>query len=219
MQSLHGLSLEQTEYLVRDRLSWMRFCRLGPEDAVPDAKRSGLPRGADRGRSSGGAVQSSRPGDQYGGVSAAWRSDRRCDACGGATQAQHGWREGADQGGQVGGRDLARQARQGASEGRGRPLDDQAVEDETRADGAAQVDIAIPVYGYKSHLSNDRAHGLIRRQLTTDSAQHDGARLREGLIDRTNTARDVWADSAYRAAENEELSAAPACLTRTRFGC
>ena len=28
LQSLHGLSLEQTEYLVRDRLSWMRFCRL-----------------------------------------------------------------------------------------------------------------------------------------------------------------------------------------------
>ena len=29
--------LEQTEYLVRDRLSWMRFCGLGPEDRVPDA--------------------------------------------------------------------------------------------------------------------------------------------------------------------------------------
>ena len=37
LQSLHGLSLEQTEFLVRDRLSWMRFCRLGPEDRVPDA--------------------------------------------------------------------------------------------------------------------------------------------------------------------------------------
>jgi IS5 family transposase len=29
--------LAQTEYLVADRLSWMRFCRLGPSDAVPDA--------------------------------------------------------------------------------------------------------------------------------------------------------------------------------------
>lgn len=37
LQSLHGLSLEQTEYLVRDRLSWMRFCQLGPGDRVPDA--------------------------------------------------------------------------------------------------------------------------------------------------------------------------------------
>ncbi|MBK1696668.1 transposase [Rhodovibrio salinarum] len=26
LQALHGLSLDQTAYLVRDRLSWMRFC-------------------------------------------------------------------------------------------------------------------------------------------------------------------------------------------------
>ena len=38
LQSLHGLSLEQTGCLVRDRLSWMRFCQRGPEDRVPDAK-------------------------------------------------------------------------------------------------------------------------------------------------------------------------------------
>jgi len=37
LQAMHGLSLHQTEYLVRDRLSWMRFCGLGPGDAVPDA--------------------------------------------------------------------------------------------------------------------------------------------------------------------------------------
>jgi len=37
LQAMHGLSLQQTEYLVRDRLSWMRFCGLGPGDAVPDA--------------------------------------------------------------------------------------------------------------------------------------------------------------------------------------
>ena len=37
LQAMQGLSLEQTEYLVSDRLSWMRFCGLGPGDAVPDA--------------------------------------------------------------------------------------------------------------------------------------------------------------------------------------
>jgi hypothetical protein len=36
-QAMEGLSLAQTEYLVADRLSWMRFCGLGPGDAVPDA--------------------------------------------------------------------------------------------------------------------------------------------------------------------------------------
>ena len=29
-QSLHGFSLERTAYMVRERLSWMRFCCLGP---------------------------------------------------------------------------------------------------------------------------------------------------------------------------------------------
>ena len=37
LQAMHGLSLAQTEYLVADRLSWMRFRGLGPGDAVPDA--------------------------------------------------------------------------------------------------------------------------------------------------------------------------------------
>ena len=37
LQALHGLSLDQTEYLLRDRLRWMLFCGLGPDDRVPDA--------------------------------------------------------------------------------------------------------------------------------------------------------------------------------------
>ena len=45
--------------------------------------------------------------------------------------------------------------------------------------------------------------GLIRRMQVTDAAAHDGARLREGLIDPANTASDVWADTAYRSAANE----------------
>ena len=73
-----------------------------------------------------------------------------------------------------------------------------------RADGEVRVAIAIPLFGYKSHVSIDRMHGLIRRQITTDATRHDGARLREGLVQRANTARGVWADSAYRSAENEE---------------
>ena len=72
-----------------------------------------------------------------------------------------------------------------------------------RADGTKPVYIAILVYGYKSHISIDRMHGLIRRHVITDAARHDGARLQEGLIARTNTSRSVWADSAYRSAENE----------------
>jgi IS5 family transposase len=66
---------------------------------------------------------------------------------------------------------------------------------------------SIPAFGYKSHISIDRRHGIIRRAKVTDAAAHDGARLREGLIDPNNTASDVWADSAYRSAENERFLA------------
>ena len=38
-----------------------------------------------------------------------------------------------------------------------------------------QIDIAIPTFGYKNHISVDRRHGVIRKSLVTDAAAHDGA--------------------------------------------
>jgi transposase, IS5 family len=73
-----------------------------------------------------------------------------------------------------------------------------------REDGTPQVDIAVPAFGYKNHVSIDRRYGLIRRWTATDAAAHDGARLGE-LIDRENTAGEVWADTAYRSIRNEKL--------------
>src|SRR5688500_5347452 len=37
LQASHGLSDERTEYLIKDRLSFMRFLGLGLADPVPDA--------------------------------------------------------------------------------------------------------------------------------------------------------------------------------------
>ncbi len=37
LQSMHSLSDERCEYLITDRLSFMRFLGLGLADAVPDA--------------------------------------------------------------------------------------------------------------------------------------------------------------------------------------
>jgi len=77
----------------------------------------------------------------------------------------------------------------------------------SKADGSVQTDLNIPAFGYKTHISVDVAHGFIRRQKVTDAAAHDGARLREGLVDPTNTASGVWADTAYRSAANEQFLA------------
>jgi IS5 family transposase len=37
LQAMHGLSDERCEYLIKDRLSFMRFLGLGLAEAVPDA--------------------------------------------------------------------------------------------------------------------------------------------------------------------------------------
>ena len=42
LRALHGLSLQRTDYLVRDRLSWMRFCGLGPGVGFLTPTRSGI---------------------------------------------------------------------------------------------------------------------------------------------------------------------------------
>ncbi len=66
----------------------------------------------------------------------------------------------------------------------------------------AKVEIAIPVFGYKTHVSIDRRHGFVRRFSVTSAAAHDGAQL-ANVLDATNTASDVWADTAYRSKTNE----------------
>jgi hypothetical protein len=74
------------------------------------------------------------------------------------------------------------------------------------------MDLAIPAFGYKNNTSIDRRFRLIRRWgrrqrpkggNATDASAHDGARQREGLLDRSNTGSNVWADTAYRSGANE----------------
>ncbi len=70
-----------------------------------------------------------------------------------------------------------------------------------RPDGTKPpVDIAIPTFGYQNHIAIDKGFGFIRKWTATDAAAYEGARLREGLLDKTNTAAPVWADTAYRSA-------------------
>jgi transposase, IS5 family len=64
----------------------------------------------------------------------------------------------------------------------------------------------IPVFGYKNHLSIDHRHGFIRTFAVTDAAAHDGRQFGK-LLDLENTARSVWADTAYRSAANLSLLA------------
>lgn len=72
----------------------------------------------------------------------------------------------------------------------------------TLPDGRPGIDIAIPSFGYKSSIAICRRYGFIRRGKVTDAARFDGRMLRD-VVTNDNTASDVWADTAYRSRSNE----------------
>ena len=54
-----------------------------------------------------------------------------------------------------------------------------------------QIDIAIPTFGYKDHISIDQGRGFIRKWEVTDASRYDGYEL-ENLIDPDKMVSDVW---------------------------
>jgi transposase, IS5 family len=207
LQALHGLSLDQRGYLVGDRLSWMRFCGLGPGDAAPDANTlwdfrealiraktlDGLFARLDRAISEAGDLPMS--GQIVDATLLSAPRQRNTDEEKAEIKA-----------GKAAGEiwpDEPAKAAQKDTDARWTVRFSKA---KPTADGTPLVDIAIPTFGYKAHISIDRRHGVIRRRIVTDAAAHDGARLREGLIDPNNTASDVWADTAYRPRQTRTIS-------------
>jgi len=71
-----------------------------------------------------------------------------------------------------------------------------------RPDGSPLPQIATPTFGYKTHISIDRRFGFIRKGHVTSAADSDGRQLKH-VIDKSNTASSVWADTAYRSKNNE----------------
>jgi len=206
LQAQHGLSFEATEHLVRDRLSWMRFCGLSIADPVPDANTLWDFREAligadaldklfarlDEAIKDAGYLPMS--GQIVDASLVAAPRQRNTDAEKAAIKAGKSAAE-IWPGKPAKAAQKDTDARWTVKTSKGR----------VEADGTLKRDLAIPAFGYKSHIGIDRRHGFIRRQKATDAAAHDGARLREGLVDPTNTASDVWADTAYRSKANEKF--------------
>ena len=71
-----------------------------------------------------------------------------------------------------------------------------------RPDGTPLPMIAIPTFGYKSHIAIDRRYGFIRESAVTAASDSDGRMLRK-IVTTDNTSSGVWADNAYRSKANE----------------
>ena len=207
LQASHSLSDERTEFLIKDRLSFMRFLGLGLADPVPDANtiwtfREALTR----------AMLGDKPA-----IEVLFRAYE-------AALTRAGF---LAMGGQIIDASIVAAPKQRNSEGekaeiragripadwnnkpaklRQKDRDARWTVKFSRAkpsdDGSPRIDLAVPAFGYKNHLGIDRRHGLIRTWATTDAARHDGALL-PGLTSKANTASDVWADTAYRSKANE----------------
>ena len=213
LQTMHTLSDERCEYLIRDRLSFMRFLGLGLADPVPDAntiwnfrealKRAGAVEALFQRfdaslRAAGYLAMGGQIVDATIVAAPRQRNTAAEKAAIKAGRIPDGW---AEKPAKL--RQKDRDARWTVKFSKAKP----------REDGAPQVDLAVPAFGYKSHVSIDRRHGLIRRWTTSDAAAHDGARL-AAVLDAQNTASDVWADTAYRSAKNEALLADRGLVSR-----
>jgi IS5 family transposase len=207
VQTLYTLSDDQTEYQIRDRLSFMRFLRLALEDRVPDAKTIWLFREQ---LTRAGAIErlfatfdSTLRGAGYlamagqivdATVVEARRprltQDERATVKEGSVP--EAWSRAKRAQMDTDGRWTIKRGRKRAAAG------------EPQARVAAEI--AVPVFGYKNHLGIDRRHGFIRSFAVTDAAAHDGGQLGR-LLDPANTANTVWADTAYRSAANVALLA------------
>lgn len=205
LQTMHSLSDERTEYLIKDRLSFMRFLGLSMCDSVPDANTIWTFREALKKadaidalfarfdeilRSSGFLAMRGQIVDAT--IVAAPKQRN-------TIEEKRAIKEGAippqwkDKPAKLAQKD--RDARWSVKYTKAKP----------RHDGSMPaVDLAIPAFGYKNHISMDREYGLIRKWTASDAAAHDGTRLGD-VLDSANTASDVWADTAYRSAKNEAM--------------
>lgn len=208
IQATNNLSDERAEFLINDRLSFMRFLGLGLEDRVPDARTIWLFREK---LTTSGAIK---------------RLFERFDAM----LRQAGY---IAMSGQIVDASLVAAPRQRNTDDEKKAIKEGRIPEDwknkpaklrqkdrdarwtvkftkakPREDGSMPlVDIAIPLFGYQNHISIDRGFGFIRKWAATDAAAYEGRRLREGLLDKTNTASGVWADTAYRSAVNEAFMA------------
>ena len=202
LQALYTLSDEQTEYQLKDRLSFMRFVGLALHDAVPDAKTIWLFR-----------EQLARAGvfERLFQRFDALLRDKGYLAMGGqiidatviAARRPHLSKAEKDTlkgGGTPAAWPKARRA-QIDTDGRWTIKRGRKREAGDGQKRQAQTDIAVPMFGYKNHIGIDREHGFVRRFAVTHAAAHDGAQL-GAVLDHDNTASAVWADTAYRSAKN-----------------
>src|SRR5271169_3450951 len=187
LQSLYNLSDEEAEYQVRDRLSFTRFLGLGIEDSIPDGTTLWLFREK---LAKAGLIDKlfERFGRHLEAKGYIARGGQMVDATIVPVPRQ---RNSRDENEQVKAGTTPEDWKKHPSKNRQKDKDARWTKKHGRS-----------FFGYKNHVNADARHKLIRDYTVSDASEHDSQKFDE-LLNRGNTSRDVYADSAYRSAEIE----------------
>jgi IS5 family transposase len=187
VQSLYNLSDEQAEYQARDRLSFTRFLALGMEDRIPDGTTLWLFREklAKAGLIEKLFEQFGRHLEAKGYIA---RGGQMVDATIVPVPKQRNSREDNE----------AVKAGKTPEEWEKKPAKNRQKDKDARWTKKNNKSF----FGYKNHVNADAKNKLIRRYEVSDASVHDSQTL-DGLLNKDNTSKDVYADSAYRSAEIE----------------
>jgi len=187
LASLYNLSDEQVEYQVRDRLSFTRSLGLALEDRIPDGTTLWLFREK---LAKAGLIEKlfARFGHHLEAKGYLARGGQMVDATIVAVPKQ---RNSKDENEAVKAGQTPQDWEKKPSKNRQKDKDARWTKKHGRS-----------YFGYKNHVNADAKHKLIRTYDVSSASVHDSRRF-DGLLDATNTSRDVYADSAYRSAGTE----------------
>jgi len=189
LQSLYGLSDDQMEFQIRDRLSFVRFLGLSFEEKVPDAKTIWLYRES---LSNAGVID---------------RIFKEFDS----HLQSHGFKA---KKGQLIDATIVEVPRQAMTNEEKQTVETGEVPESWQDNPSklCQKDTEAcwtkkhskSYYGYKNHVNVDAKHKLIRAYEVTAASVHDSQVINE-LITADDNSKDVYADSAYRSQEQEKV--------------
>ena len=189
LQNLYGLSDEALEYQVSDRLTFMRILGIYLAGTVPDAKTVWLFRGRQR---------EEKVFDRL------FEQFHRALATQGIKLNS----------GQIVDASFVAAPRQRNTREENETIKDAAIPKDWTMNAAKRCQKDIDArwtkkndedhYGYKTHVSVDRKTKLVIEERATAANLHDSQIVDELLGKLRKRGLDVWADSAYRSAEQEQ---------------
>jgi len=183
LQSLYNLSDDQVEFQIRDRLSFMRFLGLSLSNTVPDAKTIWLFR------------------EQLTGANLAKKLFNQFDEF----LNKNGF---SAKKGQIIDASIVSAPKQRNSRQENKDIKNGNIPQDWSQNKRRQKDTDARWvkkngdnrFGYKNHIDIDVEHKMIRYYEVTAASVHD-SNVFEQLLDKDNSSRDVWADSAYGSSE------------------